>query len=81
MRAKRDAVDNCDGSDPVKSLNSARGQRTKRAVRCFIVTLCNRIFMTEQDAAAGLPKPKMFSVLGPGLTTGASDDDPSGIAI
>src|SRR5437868_1009841 len=28
----------------------------------------------------GLSKPRLLSVLGPGLITGASDDDPSGIA-
>ena len=29
---------------------------------------------------AGPPKPRLLGVLGPGLITGASDDDPSGIA-
>lgn len=39
--------------------------------------------MTDKDAATEAsepPRPKLLSVLGPGLTTGASDDDPSGIA-
>src|SRR5579872_2658487 len=30
--------------------------------------------------AVGPSKPRLLSVLGPGLVTGASDDDPSGIA-
>ncbi|MDR4379118.1 divalent metal cation transporter, partial [Bacillus amyloliquefaciens] len=30
--------------------------------------------------AVGPSKPRLLRVLGPGLTTGASDDDPSGIA-
>jgi Mn2+/Fe2+ NRAMP family transporter len=37
--------------------------------------------MTEKEAvAADEPAEGMLSILGPGLTTGASDDDPSGIA-
>lgn len=32
------------------------------------------------DPVVGGSKPRLFSVLGPGLITGASDDDPSGIA-
>ncbi|MBW4021892.1 MAG: divalent metal cation transporter [Proteobacteria bacterium] len=44
--------------------------------------------MTEQNPAALLPgevpkqpeRPKLFEIMGPGLITGASDDDPSGIA-
>ena len=44
--------------------------------------------MTEENPALLLPgelpkqpeRPKLFSVMGPGLITGASDDDPSGIA-
>jgi Mn2+/Fe2+ NRAMP family transporter len=34
----------------------------------------------EQSPAAGDSRPSLFKVLGPGLITGASDDDPSGIA-
>ena len=33
-----------------------------------------------QDRTANLGKPRILRVLGPGLVTGASDDDPSGIA-
>jgi NRAMP (natural resistance-associated macrophage protein)-like metal ion transporter len=32
------------------------------------------------DPVVGTSKPRLFSVLGPGLITGAADDDPSGIA-
>ena len=32
------------------------------------------------SAAVGPSKPRLLGVLGPGLITGASDDDPSGIA-
>jgi len=39
------------------------------------------LMTTEQDAAQDKDvQPRFLSVLGPGLTTGASDDDPSGIA-
>lgn len=34
----------------------------------------------QQSAVVGASKPRLFGVLGPGLITGASDDDPSGIA-
>ncbi len=34
----------------------------------------------EGDPVVGPSKPRLFGVLGPGLITGASDDDPSGIA-
>lgn len=34
----------------------------------------------ERNPAVGPSKPRLFKVLGPGLITGASDDDPSGIA-
>jgi hypothetical protein len=33
-----------------------------------------------KSAVVGTTKPRLFNVLGPGLITGASDDDPSGIA-
>ncbi|HEY4343882.1 MAG TPA: divalent metal cation transporter [Parvibaculum sp.] len=39
--------------------------------------------MTDKEVATEAPalrEPGMLSILGPGLTTGASDDDPSGIA-
>src|ERR1700691_5553589 len=40
--------------------------------------------MTEMregsDFAVGTSKPLLLGILGPGLITGASDDDPSGIA-
>ena len=32
------------------------------------------------DPVVGPSKPRLFGILGPGLITGASDDDPSGIA-
>ena len=32
-----------------------------------------------RSAAVGPSKPRLLGVLGPGLITGASDDDPSGI--
>ena len=32
------------------------------------------------DPVVGTSKPRLLGVLGPGLITGASDDDPSGIA-
>ena len=32
------------------------------------------------DLAVMPPKTRLFKILGPGLITGASDDDPSGIA-
>lgn len=35
---------------------------------------------TSQDPVVGGSKPRLLGVLGPGLITGASDDDPSGIA-
>lgn len=35
---------------------------------------------TKSDPVVGPSKPRLLSVLGPGLITGASDDDPSGIA-
>ncbi len=35
---------------------------------------------SERSAAVGTSKPRLLDVLGPGLITGASDDDPSGIA-
>src|SRR5436305_2378665 len=34
----------------------------------------------ERSTAVGSSKPRLLDVLGPGLITGASDDDPSGIA-
>ena len=34
----------------------------------------------SKDAVVGASKPRLLGVLGPGLITGASDDDPSGIA-
>jgi len=34
----------------------------------------------ERSAAVGPSKPRLLQLLGPGLITGASDDDPSGIA-
>jgi Mn2+/Fe2+ NRAMP family transporter len=34
----------------------------------------------ERSPAVGPSKPRLLAVLGPGLITGASDDDPSGIA-
>ena len=34
----------------------------------------------ERSPAVGRTKPRLFGLLGPGLITGASDDDPSGIA-
>ncbi|GAC1336911.1 MAG: Nramp family divalent metal transporter [Beijerinckiaceae bacterium] len=34
----------------------------------------------HQDPVVGPSKPRLLSILGPGLITGASDDDPSGIA-
>src|SRR5690349_8914327 len=36
--------------------------------------------MTQKSPVVQPSKPRLFSVLGPGLITGASDDDPSGIA-
>jgi Natural resistance-associated macrophage protein len=36
---------------------------------------------TPPSPVVGLSKPRLLSILGPGLVTGASDDDPSGIAI
>lgn len=33
-----------------------------------------------RDPVVGPSKPRLFGILGPGLVTGASDDDPSGIA-
>lgn len=44
------------------------------------------VFQPEDDdpespsPVVGTTKPRLFRVLGPGLITGASDDDPSGIA-
>ena len=35
---------------------------------------------SERSAAVGPSKPRLLGLLGPGLITGASDDDPSGIA-
>ena len=32
------------------------------------------------DPGVGPSKPRLLGILGPGLITGASDDDPSGIA-
>src|SRR5215470_5475952 len=34
----------------------------------------------RKSPAVGSSKPRLLGVLGPGLITGASDDDPSGIA-
>lgn len=34
----------------------------------------------ERNLVVGASKPRLFKLLGPGLITGASDDDPSGIA-
>ncbi|MBZ3695525.1 MULTISPECIES: Nramp family divalent metal transporter [Phyllobacterium] len=34
----------------------------------------------EKDPVVGTSKPRLLAVLGPGLITGAADDDPSGIA-
>lgn len=36
--------------------------------------------MQKNDPGVGPSKPRLFGILGPGLITGASDDDPSGIA-
>ena len=35
---------------------------------------------TASDPVVGTSKPRLLGILGPGLITGASDDDPSGIA-
>lgn len=35
---------------------------------------------TGPSSVVGISKPRLFDALGPGLITGASDDDPSGIA-
>src|SRR5579875_1648507 len=35
---------------------------------------------SSRDPAVGSSKPRLLGILGPGLITGASDDDPSGIA-
>jgi len=34
----------------------------------------------NQSAVVGPSKPRLWKMLGPGLITGAADDDPSGIA-
>ena len=34
----------------------------------------------KNDPVVGPSKPRLLGILGPGLITGASDDDPSGIA-
>lgn len=39
----------------------------------------NEKLSTEASAAVGPSKPRLLHILGPGLITGASDDDPSGI--
>ena len=36
--------------------------------------------MKKNDPVVGPSKPRLLGILGPGLITGASDDDPSGIA-
>ena len=36
--------------------------------------------LDDQSAVVEPTKPRLLGVLGPGLITGASDDDPSGIA-
>ena len=36
--------------------------------------------MQKNDPVVGPSKPRLLGILGPGLITGASDDDPSGIA-
>jgi Natural resistance-associated macrophage protein-like len=56
---------------------------------CWSVLAAERVvdvtFEIEQEAdgpsaVAGSGKPRLLGILGPGLITGASDDDPSGIA-
>src|SRR5579872_2701223 len=39
-----------------------------------------RLARRSPDAVVGPSKPRWLELLGPGLITGASDDDPSGIA-
>ncbi|TGE91112.1 iron transporter, partial [Rhizobium sp. SEMIA 4088] len=36
--------------------------------------------MDDKSEVVEPSKPRIFEILGPGLVTGASDDDPSGIA-
>ncbi len=38
-----------------------------------------RVANANSSAAVGASKPRLLQALGPGLITGASDDDPSGI--
>jgi NRAMP (natural resistance-associated macrophage protein)-like metal ion transporter len=40
----------------------------------------NEISAPPASSVAGPSKPRLWQVLGPGLITGAADDDPSGIA-
>jgi NRAMP (natural resistance-associated macrophage protein)-like metal ion transporter len=42
--------------------------------------VAKKIRDSEKDPVVGTSKPKLLSVLGPGIITGAADDDPSGIA-
>jgi Mn2+/Fe2+ NRAMP family transporter len=55
--------------------------RTKsKATRSNTRSVRSRHPDPERSAAAGASKPRLLQLLGPGLITGASDDDPSGIA-
>jgi NRAMP (natural resistance-associated macrophage protein)-like metal ion transporter len=53
------------------------GVRTGSSSHCFIMNKS-----AEESSAVTVPpsKPRLWQVLGPGLITGAADDDPSGIA-
>jgi Mn2+/Fe2+ NRAMP family transporter len=57
-------------SAPTKSKSRRRNSRSAK----------NRRPDPERSTAAGSSRPRLLELLGPGLITGASDDDPSGIA-
>jgi hypothetical protein len=46
----------------------------------FVQDLEGRMALAKPDETENPTKSRVLSILGPGLITGASDDDPSGIA-
>src|SRR5436853_5703705 len=64
---------------PGTGRRAPRGQRpTRRSTGCWIGSRPPQV--ADEKAVSKRERAKLKDILGPGLITGASDDDPSGIA-
>src|SRR6201994_1805571 len=55
-------------------------ERNRGAPLALCVNPSGSKLMTSSDDVKQPERPKLLEIMGPGLITGASDDDPSGIA-